>query len=107
MVDSFIAQMQSFFEDALIIKVKARTFNTQNSIHFEDLNIFYDLIVQSTYPFRVNYLACDLYYQSLKFASARDVFYKYIEKRIKLDDPINDHNMFLIFNIIEFLITFI
>ena len=94
--------MQSFFKDALIINVKARTFNTQNSIHFEDLNIFYDLIVQSTNPLRVNYLACDLYYQSLKFAAARDVFYKYIEKRIKLDDPINDYNMFLIFNIIEF-----
>lgn len=94
--------MQSLFKDGLIINLKARMLKTQDCVCLEDLNIFYNLLVKGNNTQRINYLACDLYYQSLKFLKAREVFYNCIEKKLKLDDHINDYNMFLIFNVLEF-----
>ena len=107
MINQYLTKMLSYFNDALIINYKAYNYYHPNPISGEDLSMFYDLLVSNNSPLagninRLNYIACDLYYQSLRVPEARKTFYSYFEKRIKMTDPVTDQNLFFIYNIIEF-----
>ena len=104
MSEEFLAKMQSFFKDGLIINSLAREHLTQSLIQSTELLKFYKEINKNCKqnPMKDNYIACALYYLSIQKKREIDDFVKQIENKIKKEDPINNENMFLIFNIIEF-----
>lgn len=99
MLNQFLTKMLSYFKNSLIINYKADNYYHPNPISGEDLSMFYDLLVSNNSPLagninRLNYIACDLYYQSIRVPEARKTFYSYFEKRIKMTDPVTDQIYF-------------
>lgn len=104
MVEQIIENLKSYFKEGLIINAKAQHYVDYNKFKSEELDILYDYLTKSdlTNIHNINYIICDLYYISVKSPNARKVFYHNVEKAINLNFPINDANMYTIFNIIEF-----
>lgn len=104
MVEQIIENLKFYFKEGLIINAKAQHYVDYNKFKSEDLNILYDYLTKSdlTNIQNINYIICVLYYISVKSPNAREVFYQKVEKAINLNFPINDANMYIIFNIIEF-----
>ena len=102
--DTIIPKMQSLFKDGLIINSLARKYHTQNLFELKDLELFYKETKKKCQknPLKDNYIACDLYYQSMIDPTINTVFVDEIVSKFNLENPLNDANMFLAFNIIEF-----
>lgn len=108
MTQQYLNKIVNFFgEQGLIIQAKANEFYTGKSLTKNDLIICFDVVSLPNSPLmnRVsisNYMACTLYFQSSYFPSAIQAFYKFVEKNLKDDDPINKENLYRAFNVIEF-----
>lgn len=104
MVEQIIKNFKSSFKEGLIINAKHRNYSVPNKFKLEELCIFYDYLTKRKLKNqkKIKYIICDLYYLSVKMQKARDVFNQCVMRRINPKDPINDANMYIIFNIIEF-----
>lgn len=95
-----------FGKEALIINSRAHDFIGDRVITTKEMSQFSRLLSDPSCPItdpitRINYIACILYYQtSLKPQAKKD--FLNIELKLKDDCEINETNLFLIFNIVEF-----
>ena len=109
MYDKLIQKMTNYFSDlGSIIHSKVCDFFGLNVISKDDINIYYELLNSDeiTLPPKVsknNHIACCLYYLSKKNEECKEKFLDKFLRNISIDNlPVNEENLILIFNIIEF-----
>ena len=109
MYDKLIQKMTNYFSDlGSIIHSKVCDFFGLNEISKDDINIYYELLNSDeiTLPPKVsknNHIACCLYYLSKNNEECKEKFLDKFLRNISIDNlPVNEENLILIFNIIEF-----
>lgn len=112
MYDEFILKMKDYFsKEGLIIYSKSCEFYKINKITFDDIKMYFELLgSQETLPSYIskpNHLACCIYYLSKRDQKYIKIMYQKIILKLKTTDEINDTNLMLIYNIIEFAETFL
>lgn len=95
-----------FGNEGIIMYSKSCDYYNINQISIEDVKMFYNLL-KSNEPlppniFRQPLISCCLFYLSKNNFQYRDVFSINLIHKLSLKDEVNDTNMFLIYNIIEF-----
>ena len=95
-----------FGKEALIINSRAHDFIGDRVITTKEISQFSRLLSDPSSPItdpitRINYIACILYYQTSFKPQVKKDFLN-IELKLKDDCEINEANLFLIFNIVEF-----
>lgn len=104
----FVEKMINHFgTDGLIIYSRSNDFYENCPITIEDVKMYYDYLLKKNsqlpnHVFRQNQIACCLYYLSKIDPENKRVFNKTIIANLQMNDPVDDRNMFLIFNAIEF-----
>ena len=98
--------LNHFGNEGIIMYSKSCDYYNINQISIEDIKMFYNLL-KSNEPlpsnmFRQPLLSCCLFYLSKNSNQYRDVFSLNLIHKLSLKDEVNDTNLFLIYNIIEF-----
>ena len=98
--------LNHFGNEGIIMYSKSCDYYNINQISIEDVKMFYNLL-KSNEPlpsnmFRQPLLSCCLFYLSKNSNQYRDVFSLNLIHKLSLKDEVNDTNLFLIYNIIEF-----
>ena len=95
-----------FGPDGVIMYSKSCDYYNINPVAIEDIQMFYEILTSNVkLPDNINiptYLSCCLFYLSKKDPKYEDIFVKHLIHKLSKNDEINDTNLFLIFNIIEF-----
>ena len=107
MYDKLISKnLKHFGPDGLIMYSKSCDYYNINQVSMEDINMFFDLLRSNeplpNYVHRYPHLSCCLYFLSKKEQKYRNYFTQYIIGKLSRKDDLNDTNLFLIYNIIEF-----
>ena len=110
MYDKIIKKMTNYFSDlGSIIHSKACDyFGLYKEISKDEIKIYYEILNSDdvTFPPKVsrnNHIACCLYYMSKENEKYKEKFLDKFLRSISLENlPINDENLILIFNSIEF-----
>ena len=107
MYDKLISKnLKHFGPDGLIMYSKSCDYYNINQVSMEDINMFFDLLRSNeplpNYVHRYPHLSCCLYFLSKKEQKYRTIFTQYIIGKLSRKDDLNDTNLFLIYNIIEF-----
>lgn len=107
MYDKLITKSLNHFGiDGIIMYSKSCDYYNINQVSLEDIKMFYDLL-KSNEPLpnsinRLSHLSCCLYFLSKNHPQYINIFTKEIIQKLSRKDEVNDTNMFLIYNIIEF-----
>ena len=87
---------------------KSCDYYSTNQILLSDIQMFYELLKSNEYLPQFNnisrwpYISCCLYYLSKNDNKYVTIFTKDIIQKLSRKDEVNDNNLYLIFNIIEF-----
>ena len=105
----FISKMTKYFGDeGLIIYSRSNNFFEENTITREDIMMYYELLCnkENIIPKNIskpNHIACCLFYLTKLNPEKKAIFNSKVIANLNLEkDPVNDMNMFLIFNVIEY-----
>ena len=107
MYDKLITKSLNHFGiDGIIMYSKSCDYYNINQVSLEDIKMFYDLL-KSNEPLpnsinRLSHLSCCLYFLSKNHPQYINIFTKEIIQKLSRKDEVNDTNMILIYNIIEF-----
>ena len=101
-----IKNIQHFGPEGIIMYSKSCDYYNINQVSLEDIKMFYDLLI-SNEPLpnsfnKLPYISCCLYFLSKNNEQYEKIFTTKIIQKLSRKDEVNDTNMFLIFNIIEF-----
>ena len=114
MYSRLIKKMTNHFSEmGSIVFSKSCDFYNLNPISTDDINMYYSVLTQENveFPSRVskkNHIACCLYYLTKENEKYKDTFLeKYFQNLSFNNIQINEENLILIFNIIEFDKTFL
>ena len=92
--------------DGVIMYSKSCDYYNINSLTIEDYKMFYELLKTDEplppYIHRQAHISCCLFYLSKNDNTMRNTFISEIIHKLNRKDEVNDVNMFLIYNIIEF-----
>ena len=103
--------LKYFGRDGVIMYSKLCDYYNINQISLEDIKMFYNLLKsKEPLPHQVHrrlYLSCCLYYLSKKEPEYRTIFNKEFILNLSRKEEVNDTNLFLIYNIIEFDIRYL
>ena len=106
--DPFIQKMLSHYnQGGLIIFAKSNNYFGTNTISEEDINTFYELVIDvngkfKNNPFQITLLSCILYDQALTSQKSEELFFQWIISKINRTDAIDRTNLYRIYNIIEY-----
>ena len=98
--------LSHFGPEGVIMYSKSCDYYNINQISIEDIKMFY-ILLKSNEPLpsqvhRQPHLSCCLYFLSINEPEYQDIFKKELIHKLSRKDEINDTNLFLIYNIIEF-----
>ena len=107
MYDKLISKnLKHFGPDGLIMYSKSCDYYNINKVSMEDIKMFYDLLRSNeslpNYVRRLPHYSCCLYFLSKKEEKYKTIFMQQLIGKLSKKDEINDTNLFLIYNIIEF-----
>ena len=95
-----------FGPEGVIMYSKSCDYYNINPISIEDIEMFYHLLKSDEplpqYVHKQAHLSCCLFYLSKNNPQYKTIFVKELIHRLSKKDEINDTNLFLIYNIIEF-----
>ena len=106
--DTFIQKMLNHYnQGGLIIFAKSNNYFGTNTVSEEDINIFYELVIDvngkfKNNPFQITLLSCVLYDQALTSQKSEELFFQWIISKINRTDAIDRTNLYRIYNIIEY-----
>lgn len=108
MYKNLLSKMQNHFsKDGLIMYSKYNDYYKINPISFTDIKMFYALLISNepldVYIRKPSHIACCLYYLSKESQEYKKIMYEKIILKLKKNDEINDTNLFLIYNIIDYI----
>ena len=106
MYDKLVSKnLKHFGPDGLIMYSKSCDYYNINQVSMEDIKMFYDLLRSNeplpNYVRKIPHTSCCLYFLSKKDKKYRTSFIQLIGT-LGRKDELNDNNLFLIYNIIEF-----
>ena len=104
MYDRLVNKMKSHFgEESLIVYSKSCDYYQINPIKRDDIQMYYEYLLSNKQSDNKNDIACCLYYLSKNNKHYQEEFQTQIIENIDInEDEINERNMILIYNIIEF-----
>ena len=107
MYDKLISKnLKHFGLDGLIMYSKSCDYYNINQVSMEDIKMFYDLLRSNeSLPNsvrRIPHYSCCLYFLSKNEQIYRNLFIQQLMGKLSKKDELNDNNLFLIYNIIEF-----
>ena len=108
MYDDIILKNTNHFKpEGILFFSKFCDYYNINKVSIDDIRMFYDLLnseelINNNNINKKTLISCCLYYLSNEENQYKVIFMKEIIQRISRDDPINDANLILIYNIIEF-----
>lgn len=107
MYDKLISKnLKHFGPDGLIIYSQSCDYYNINQVSMEDIKMFYDLLKSNeslpNYVRRFPHYSCCLYFLSKNDQKYRTLFVQQIIGKLNKKDELNDNNLSLIYNIIEF-----
>lgn len=109
MYDKLISKNISHFgKEGVLMYSKSCDYYNTNQILLSDIQMFYELLKSNEYLPQFNnisrwpYISCCLYYLSKNDNKYVTIFTKDIIQKLSRKDEVNDNNLYLIFNIIEF-----
>ena len=98
--------IEYFGPEGVIMYSKSRDYYNINQVAIEDIQMFYTILsLDEELPGNINrktYLSCCLFYLSKNQPKYIDIFSREFIQKLKNKDKVDDTNLFLIFNIIEF-----
>ena len=106
--EPFIQKMLNYYnQGGLIIFAKSNNYFGTNTVSEEDINIFYELVIDvngkfKNNPFQITLLSCVLYDQALTSQKSEELFFQWIISKINRTDAIDRTNLYRIYNIIEY-----
>ena len=108
MYENLIAKNISHFspQGVIIYGISCDYYNI-NKIKLDDIKMFYELLKSEEFPqdYNINkrtLMSCCLYYLAKDDPQYKEAFLSEVIKKISREDPINDTNLILIYNIIEY-----
>lgn len=101
-----IKNINHFRKEGILFYSKYCDYYNINRVQIDDIRMFYDLLksdeFNNTEICKKTLISCCLYYLANEEQQYKTLFIKEIIQKISRDDPINDTNLILIYNIIEF-----
>ena len=98
--------LNHFGPDGLIMYSKSCDYYNTNQVTMEDIKMFYELLRSNeTLPNNVRrlpHLSCCLYFLTKTNINYGKIFTTELIQKLSNNDEVNDTNLFLIYNIIEF-----
>lgn len=106
-IHDIISKIKSHFGDeSLLMYSKSCDYYQINPLNREDIEKYYEYLMSNQEikdENNLNEISCCLYYLSQNNKNYQEEFISYIIERLDIgNDPINDKNLVLIYNIIEF-----
>lgn len=107
MYDNLIAKnLNHFGNEGVILYSKSCDYYNINKVKLDDIKMFYELLT-SEEGIKINLnkkamISCCLYYLSKEAEKYKQEFMNKIIQKLNKNDPINDANLILIYNIIEY-----
>ena len=107
MYDKLISKnLKHFGPDGLIMYSKSCDYYNINQVSMEDIKMYYDLLSSNeslpNYVPKIPHYSCCLYFLSKYEQKYRNLFVQQLMGKLSKKDKLNDNNLFLIYNIIEF-----
>lgn len=108
MYNNLIAKsINHFGPEGVILYSKSCDYYNINKIKPDDIKMFYELLTSDEFPNNYNLnkktlISCCLYYLAKEDQKYKDQFLNEVIKKISKNDPLNDTNLILIYNIIEY-----
>ena len=108
MYNNLIAKgINHFGPEGVILYSKSCDYYNINKIKPDDIKMFYELLISDEFPNNYNInkktlISCCLYYLAKEDEKYKEEFLNEVIKKISRNDPSNDTNLILIYNIIEY-----
>ena len=108
MYNNLIAKsINHFGPEGVILYSKSCDYYNINKIKPDDIKMFYELLTSDEFPNNYNLnkktlMSCCLYYLAKEDENYKKLFLNEVIKKISKNDPLNDTNLILIYNIIEY-----
>ena len=104
--EPFIQKMLNYYnQGGLIIFAKSNNYFGTNTVSEEDINIFYELVIDvngkfKNNPFQITLLSCVLYDQALTSQKSEELFFQWIISKINRTDAIDREQIYIEFIIL-------